>query len=89
MSNKHNLLYETWADRPEKMKMKKKAERKKQRKREKIKTKMFIKNSKCTYVYIANTDKDCDLLCNRPILSTERMFHDKSTTILTTTKVWS
>jgi len=32
---------------------------------------------KCTYVYIANTDKDCDLLQDRPILSSGRMLHDK------------
>jgi len=28
-------------------------------------------------VYIANTGKDCDLLCDRPVLSSGRMPHDK------------
>jgi len=44
---------------------------------ENLKTKMFIKNSECTYVYIANRDKDCDLLHDRPILLTGRMPHNK------------
>jgi len=47
----------------------KKKKKKIKRKNEKLKTKMFRKNSKCAYVYIANTDKDCDLLYDRPALS--------------------
>jgi hypothetical protein len=41
------------------------------------------------YVYIANTDKICDLLHDRPVLSSERKPHDKTATVLTTAKIWS
>jgi hypothetical protein len=34
------------------------------------------KNSKYTFVYVANTGKDCDLLHDRPVLSTGRTPHD-------------
>jgi hypothetical protein len=37
---------------------------------------------------IANTDKDCDLLQDRPVLSTGRTPHDKTVTVLTVTKIW-
>jgi hypothetical protein len=30
-----------------------------------------------TYVYIANTDKNCDLLHDKPVLSSVRTPHDK------------
>jgi hypothetical protein len=36
---------------------------------------------KCTNVYIANTDKDCDLLQDRLILLSERIPHDKTTNV--------
>jgi len=39
---------------------------------------MLIKERmKKTYVYSANTDKDCDLTCDRPVLSSGRTPHDK------------
>jgi len=37
-----------------------------------------------SYVYIANTDKDCDLSYDRPVLST-----NKTASALTTAKIWS
>jgi len=36
----------------------------------------------CMYVCIANTDKDCDLLQDRPT-------SNKTATVLTTAKIWS
>jgi hypothetical protein len=38
---------------------------------------MFIKNLKYTFVYIANTDKDCELVLDRPVLSTRKTAYDK------------
>jgi hypothetical protein len=40
---------------------------------------------------LLDTDKDYDLLCNRPILSTNRTTHamiTKTVTVLTATKIW-
>jgi len=42
------------------------------------------------YVYMyANTAKHCNLLHDRPVLSTGRTLHDKIETVLTKTKIWS
>jgi hypothetical protein len=38
---------------------------------------MKRKLKKYTYVYIANTDKDCDLLHDRPVLFSGRKSHTK------------
>jgi hypothetical protein len=38
---------------------------------------MFTEKTKCTYVYIANTDKDYALLHDRPVLSTGRKLQDR------------
>jgi len=58
------------------LKCKKEEEWRKERK--KIKTKMFIKTSLNVHMYILfDTDKDCVLLHDRPILSTGRMPHNK------------
>jgi hypothetical protein len=40
----------------------------KKQKNEEKNIKMFIKNSECTYVYIGNTDKNCDLSHDRSVL---------------------
>jgi hypothetical protein len=43
-----------------------------------VKTKEERKNvKKCTYVYTGNTDKDCDLLQDTPVLPSGRTPHDK------------
>jgi hypothetical protein len=51
-----------------------------ERERKNLKQKMFKKERR-TYVYIANTDKDCDLLHDRPILWRGRKPHDKQNRI--------
>jgi len=33
-------------------------------------------NKKISYLYIAETDKECDLLHDRPVLSSGKMPHD-------------
>jgi len=80
---RYNLLYKTWADRPSVymdtlcVKCKKKKKKKNERKNEKIKTKM-LKTPQNVHMYISlDTDKDCDLLHERPVLSTGRTPHDK------------
>jgi len=50
----------------------------------KVNQNCLYKKSKCTYVYVANTDKYSNLLHDRPALST-----NKTATVLTTTKIWS
>jgi hypothetical protein len=47
-------------------------------------------NLETTYLYIfANTDKDCDLLKDRPTLSPGRTpTTNKTATVLTTAKIW-
>jgi hypothetical protein len=61
-------------------------------KKEKIRKylKNVYKKTKCTYVCISNTDKDCDLLHDRPVLSSGRTPHDEKTApVLTIAKGWS
>jgi len=60
----------------------------KKRAKKKLKAKN-VKKLKCTYVYIANTDKDCDLLHDRPVLPLGRSPHDKTASVLTTAKIWT
>jgi hypothetical protein len=42
-----------------------------------------------TYILITNTDKEYDLLQDRPFLRPGKMPHDKTATVLTTAKIWS
>jgi hypothetical protein len=56
--------------------------KKKKKKKEKGKKKI-------TYVCVANTDKDCDMLQDRHVLSSGRMPHKKKAPVLTTAKIWS
>jgi hypothetical protein len=39
------------------------------------------------YIYFTNTDKDCDLLQDRPVLPTGKTPHDKPATVLTKVKI--
>jgi len=76
----HNLLYKAWTAGLKTRLLKKE---------EKLKTKIF-KESKCTYVYTANTDKDCDLLHDTTVFLIGRTSHDtQNASLLTTTKIWS
>jgi hypothetical protein len=68
MSSKYSLLYKTWTADLRRRMLKKRQNEEKLKKNKKTKFK---------YVYIANTDKDCNLLDDRPVLSLGRMPHDK------------
>jgi hypothetical protein len=55
-----------------------------------LKLNVYKKSTKCTYVCIVNTDKDCDLYMIDPSSSQGgRPTTNKTATVLTTAKIWS
>jgi hypothetical protein len=64
--------------------------RRRQKKTKNLKQKCLRTN--CTYVYTANADRDCDLLyymTDSPSRQGGRPTTNKTSTVLTTTKIWS